>query len=716
MIVFTRRYLILWSIALAVLFAVQSQAQNPFSRFSSGSSGASSGKRNPWSRTERDSIDPKSIPKGYFVWTVDERFGSIRPTTPDTLTHLFQNVNFTEGLHGEYNFLGNLGSPRMSRIYSGVQDYRIASQFIFERPYSWFLTPTDRYIFTNTKSPVARLDYHSSGNKTDGDDHFVARFSTNINKHAGLGFTIDYSYGRGYYRNQNQSSIDGTLYGYYQGDHYRAHGYYETGYLKTVENGGLQEEAYITNPDLFPTRYRPADMPTRLEGVRNTVSVDRLFFTHRYSAGYVEYADSTGRVVQRPSLAALKKGIPTDSLKTGKEGTMKMDSTLIRRFVPVAALIHTLRIESNYRNFTSKKKQDAYFQNFFLTGDAAKDSTSYATVQNTLAIEMQEGFKKWVKTGMRLFVKHEFLRFTLPDVQLQQHAQVFNYFTVGAQLMREKARLLRYNVLGELRTTGKDWGEFNLQGDIGLHFCIGKDTLGLVASGFVRNETPAYYYNHFHGRNAWWDKNLDNMFRVRAEGTLSYGKSALTVGIETVQNYVYFQESQSTEETTPTLAKMKYGVMADQTSKNIRIVQAALSDARQWGVLHWENAWTLQKSSNDNLLPLPALNIWSNLYIQFKIARVLKTQLGADIRYFTAYHAPTYSPIIGQYAVQDATYRTKIGNYPWLNAYINFKLKGVRFYLAYSHVNASDGRYFLVPHYPTNQRLLHFGISWTFFN
>ena len=116
------------------------------------------------------------------------------------------------------------------------------------------------------------------------------------------------------------------------------------------------------------------------------------------------------------------------------------------------------------------------------------------------------------------------------------------------------------------------------------------------------------------------------------------------------------------------------------------------------------------------MLPVPVFTGWTNLYLQFKIAHVLATQLGADVRYFTAYYAPTYSPIIGQYTVQDATYRTKLGNYPWINAYVNFKLKGVRFYLAYTHVNSSEGRSFLVPHYPTNQRLLHFGISWTFFN
>ena len=35
----------------------------------------------------------------------------------------------------------------------------------------------------------------------------------------------------------------------------------------------------------------------------------------------------------------------------------------------------------------------------------------------------------------------------------------------------------------------------------------------------------------------------------------------------------------------------------------------------------------------------------------------------------------------------------------------------------FSHVNSSDGGdYFFTPHYPLNQRIFRFGISWNFFN
>ena len=96
----------------------------------------------------------------------------------------------------------------------------------------------------------------------------------------------------------------------------------------------------------------------------------------------------------------------------------------------------------------------------------------------------------------------------------------------------------------------------------------------------------------------------------------------------------------------------------------------------------------------------------------------MRTELGADLRYFTKYYAPSYSPIIGQYCVQDPEQRIKIGNYPIINVYANFHLKHTRFYVMASHVNYSsgNGNPFLVPHYPINRLVFRFGLSWNFFN
>lgn len=538
--------LIFLSIATAMLFVIKANAQA--TRLLTNDRQRSLPGNMRGFNADNDSIDPNTVPKGYYVWKIDERFGSVRQLDPDTLSHLFQNSNYTEGRWGEYNHTGTFGSPRVARIYHGRQDDMTTSQFIFAKPYDWFLQSMQDVVFTNTKSPIANLNYHSAGSKLQGDDRFQALFATNINKKAGIGFNINYAYGRGYYRNQPHSSLGGTIYGSYRGEQYQMHSYFNSNHIKNVENGGLEDLTYITNPEAFPTRYQPADMPVRLEGVKNQLNVSRLFLTHRYSVGYHQYVDSLGNVVKRfqnkYSQTAQSGDITgVNPLDLTEEMAMARDTTLKRQFVPVASAIHTLKIDRNDRKFTTQALLDKYFSNSYISNNAAKDETDYLSVQNTFAIEMQEGFKKWVKTGMRLFAKHELTRFTLPDLQYNRTSETFNYFTVGAQLMREKSQLFRYNVLGEMRTTGEDWGEFNVEGHLGFDFRLGKDTLTLQASGYVRNETPAYYYRHYHGRNALWDKDLDKVFRARVEGLLSYGKTSLNVGIESVQNYAYFQES-----------------------------------------------------------------------------------------------------------------------------------------------------------------------------
>ena len=117
-------------------------------------------------------------------------------------------------------------------------------------------------------------------------------------------------------------------------------------------------------------------------------------------------------------------------------------------------------------------------------------------------------------------------------------------------------------------------------------------------------------------------------------------------------------------------------------------------------------------------LPVPDLNIYTNLFLRFKIARVLKCDFGADARFFTKYYAPDYCPALGQYAVQTGNNRTEVGNYPIVNVYANFHLQRTRFFVMMSHINAGQGKpdYFLAPHYPLNQRIFRFGVSWNFYN
>ena len=116
---------------------------------------------------------------------------------------------------------------------------------------------------------------------------------------------------------------------------------------------------------------------------------------------------------------------------------------------------------------------------------------------------------------------------------------------------------------------------------------------------------------------------------------------------------------------------------------------------------------------------MPALNIFTNLYLKFKIVNELAVELGADAYFFTKYYAPDYCPQLSTFAIQEnAASKVELGGYPFVDVYANMHLKRTRFFVMFSHVNAGNGdmMYFLAPHYPQNSRVLRMGLSWNFFN
>ena len=375
---------------------------------------------------QSDTVKKTDIPVGYYVWHVSPRFGDVVPATPDTLPHWFQNANLTDGLNGTYNFLGNMGAPRISRLYFERDERMTHSSFIFAKPYDFFLKKPEQMFYFNTKSPVTNITYDKCGNKSTGEDRIQAYFAVNVNKRLGVGFDLDYLYGRGYYANQSTAHFGGTLFGSYIGRQYQLHAYYTANHLKTRENGGIENDTYITNPEAFPTRYGSSDMPTRLSKVWNRLNVNTFYLTHRYSLGFERNYDEDGNIVKITSEeqnSQLRGIVKSDSIPALNDTTAllatadssarlslaaphndKQDSVRYRtEYIPVTSLIHTLQIDKHDRRLTINDDPNNFFTERFLPGDSSVNKTDYMRIANTVAIELHEGFNSWVKSGLRLY-------------------------------------------------------------------------------------------------------------------------------------------------------------------------------------------------------------------------------------------------------------------------------------------------------------------------
>ena len=243
----------------------------------------------------------KEIPKGIKVWTVDERFGDIKAAVVDTLQAMYQNTTFTEGLRGEYNTLGNMGTARINRIF--IDRRNTQGNFMFTEPYDNIVTPVSDFHFTNTYSPITNITLNSCGNRTNGEDDFRAVFAVNANKQLGGGFRFDYKYGRGFYDAQSTAHFKYTMWTSYLGDRYQAHILFSTNHQKVTENGGITNDDYIKHPELFTDNYASNEIPTVLQQNWNRNDNQHIFFTHRYNVGFSRKVKMTEEEIKAKKFA-----------------------------------------------------------------------------------------------------------------------------------------------------------------------------------------------------------------------------------------------------------------------------------------------------------------------------------------------------------------------------------------------------------------------------
>ena len=738
------------------------------------------------SRNMADSLGTdKEIPKGIKVWTVDQRFGDRRQAELDTMSYMYPNTIFTTGLRGEYNTTGNLGAPRINRIFINRAE---TDQFLCTQPYDYIVSPVDQFHFTNTLSPFTNLDYNTAGNRTNGEDHFKAKFAVNAGKRLGVGFNVDYMYGRGFYSSQSTSHFKYLMYGSYIGDRYQAHLIFSTLTQKVTENGGITNDEYIKHPESFDDNYATNEIPTVLERNWNRNNNLHVFLTHRYNLGFNRKVKMSKEEIEarkfamasqkenqaqkdleearrkakregrefdekkfkkqtfsgRPDNArVVNTSAPTDSTSTkapseriavnGKaaadslnalEAKAAQDTMWMKNeYVPVTSFIHTMKFDTYRRIYQAYETPKDFYADTFnpagnYPGDSIYDKTTHYRVQNTFAISLLEGFNKWAKAGLKAFVTSDLRHFTLPTETEIAKAYNEHNLSIGGQLIKSQGKTLHYDATLETWLTGKDAGQLKIDADADVNFALFGDTVRLQASGFFHRLNPTFYYRHYHSKHFWWDNDdMSKIIHTRIEGKFGYEKTKTTVRVafDNIKNHTFFAMGYNV---TDDFGRTGNTLSVVQKSGAISLLTLELQQKLKLGPLHWDNVITYQKSSDDMALPVPDLNIYTNLFLRFKIARVLKCDFGADARFFTKYYAPDYSPALGQYAVQTGENRTEVGNYPIVNVYANFHLQRTRFFVMMSHINAGQGKpdYFLAPHYPLNQRIFRFGVSWNFYN
>lgn len=630
----------------------------------------------------------KTVVEPSYAWKIIPPLGLRESADIDTLFQGYAQRSVPSAVSPAYATTGNLGAEGETLIFF---DREPASDFFFSDALSAWMPSLGEMRFYNTRIPMTLLSYNFGGGKENGQDRLKADFSGNINSRAQVGAMVDYLYSKGSYNYQATKDLSWGFSGSYIGEKFQFQGFYNHYNFVNKENGGITDDLYITDPEEVQggsTSVDEKSIPTNLTDAFSRIVGGELYLNSRYNIG---------------------KYVPEE-----------LEDTTIERFVPVTGFIWTLNYKQARHSFINGNalQNEEFWENTYLSPESTNDRTSYWSIRNTFGISLLEGFNKYAKAGLSVFMTHEFRKFTQTADTLDRTAELAEGLTplpfassptgksqnlawIGAQLTKQQGRILNYEATAEIGLLGDAAGEFKADGRISTHFKLLRDSVTLSAYGSFHNTAVPYLLNHYISNHFAWDNDFGKTrsFKVGGELNLARTRTNLNIGVENVQNLVFFNSM----------------ALPEQCSSSVQVLSATLRQNFKVGILNWQNSITYQTTSNDAVIPLPKLAIYSNLFILFKVAHVLDVQFGIDCDYYTKYRSLAYQPATMSFYNQR---EIECGNYPFMNLYANMKLGKTCFYIMFSHINQglTGENYFALPHYPLNPRRFQLGLSIDFAN
>jgi len=626
-----------------------------------------------------------------YAWKLIQPLGLRESATIDTTLIDYYRRSIPSYVSNAYATTGNLGAEGMNMIYF---ERSPMSEFFFLDALSAWLPSESKMRFYNTRIPMTLLSYNFGGTDENAQDHLSMIFSGNANKKVQIGGLLDYIYSRGSYDYQATNDLTWGLSGSYISDRYEFQGYFNHFNFLNKENGGITDDLFITDPAQVQGgsgTFTPKSIPTKLTAAHSKVVGQEFYMNHRYKVGFYK-----------------EDSVPNN------------DTLVIKKYIPVVSFIWTMKYNSAKHIFlnSSASEDKSYWKNTYLSLGETNDRNNYSCISNTFGISLLEGFNKYAKAGLSAFVTHQFRSYsqTAAEVLLEETTpegldsspvdvipgkKTQNLLYAGAQLTRQSGKILNYEATGRLGLIGPSVGEVYADGRVYTHIPLFKDTVTICGYGHFENRAAPYLMNNYVSNHFIWKNDFGKTRSARFGGIIDIPRTQtrLEAGLENVQNHIYFNAD----------------CLPEQHSGSVQIFSATVNQNFKFGILRWHNNITYQTSSNQDVIPLPKLAIYSNLFLWFKVAKVLQVQTGVDCNYYTKYMAVGYQPATMSFYNQK---EIECGGFPFMTIYANMKLSKTRFYIMYSHFNdgITKNNYFSMPHYPLNPARFQLGLSIDFAN
>ena len=639
-------------------------------------------------RARSSSLKPDSIKKPRILkeYNLSADYSEEVNTPVDTIFSLFNRFRIADKYSPVNASLGNYGLPFYQiSFFDRITD---PDKFLYTYYYPFMHLPSNA-IFMNTQIPFTELNWSFAGPRETSEQTFRVRHSQNVNRFFNFGFIFDIIYSLGQYNYQRSEDKDFTFFSSYTGAKYKL--YFSAGInnINSYENGGILDETQLNKSSTLEIHTKLGGADKALSALKNR----NLLLIQRFTI-------SSNPVLKSDTIPHKRSGF------FGLSGTFS----------------HILVIESNKRSY-----KDAYPLSLFY--DTAKinisrrvtnDSLFSRSIKNTIRFDFATDTSRKFRLGGGIGLRNELIRYSqivpthilpLNDTTSSEIAiwHRGNNALIGS-LYNNIGDKFRWIATGELFLTGYRAGDFNLDGIISKSFDWKKGRALWLITGSMMNRQPSFWYEQWGSNHFEWHNNFNKEFRIDLGSSFSYParKFEFKFNYAIIKNYTDFDTT----------------ALPSQYSSGLSVAAISVrKDLRAWK-FHLTTDVIIQKSSNVNILDLPLATVRSAGYFEHlfrfkKTGGKLNFQLGVDVTYNTLYHPYSYMPATGRFYHQDLV---SAGDYPYVNVFLNFKVKRTRAFIMFDHVNyglmggSVPPNYDMVPSYPMNIRMLRYGLSWTFYD
>ncbi len=665
-------------------------------------------------------VDDRPLPKKETSGNIHDRIRIWNLTDDFTLVDSARIDTALSGFQADYEmfkysfsntFTGNTGGPFNSNLLTHRKSF---NEFIFVSPLRVFLTQPEDLTFYNTKTPYTNLTFIHSDPSRRAEENFRASFTQNINKDWNYGLEYYILSSVGLYNAQQVDNRNFKFFMSYSGEKYSAEGAILYNKANQYENGGLLDD----NEDLVihakELEYDQADIiPMKFNNATNNIENIQFFYNHSLGIGKIKMKKEVAVEPEpKDSMVMMNDSVPL--LPTKNKDVDEFTE------LPVSTVFHTLQISNYARNYNIESlsnyfdsdKNMRFYENVYNDSVQTADTTKYTLIKNTFQIKFNEEANSLLRFGLRGYlsneVKHYKFPIASPGLNSDDEAIYKNSDTtlvtsyVGGQIFKNLGKNFWWNAGAKMYFQGYRSGDMQVDGQINTMYRVFKDTAGVYAKGKLELRTAEFLEQQYSSNHFVWDNSFKQEKNITLEAGLKLPTRNLSLSWQsrTMTDYVYWNQD----------------ALPTQTTKVISAFQITLLKKFRWGPFNSNNQLAYQYSSDQSIYPLPEFAGFSSNYFNFYLAkRVLNIQMGADVRYQTAFYAPAYMPATGQFYNQNDV---EIGNYPFIDLFLNIQLKRARVFIKADHINQSfmDRNYFISKGYAYQPTRIRYGISWNFYD